>query len=58
MYYNFLNQLGHWVSYGLDYRGSIPGKGGDCFSFPPSPCRLWGPPNLLSNGYRILFYRG
>jgi len=25
---------------------------GYCFSSPPRPDRLWGPPNLLPNGYR------
>jgi hypothetical protein len=28
----------------------------DFFSSPPRPNRLWGPPNLLSNGYR--WFRG
>jgi hypothetical protein len=30
-------------------RGSIPGNAKICFSFPPYPERLWGPPSLLSN---------
>jgi hypothetical protein len=38
-------------SYGLDDPSSILGKTG-FFSTPQHPGRLWGPPNLLSNGYR------
>jgi hypothetical protein len=34
---------------------SIPGGGWEYFSSPPCPERLWGPPNLLSNGYWGLF---
>jgi hypothetical protein len=32
--------------------------GSRIFSFPRRPDRLWGPPNLLANGYRGLFPRG
>jgi hypothetical protein len=35
--------------------GSIPGGGWEFFSSTLCPNRLWGPPNLLSNGYRGLF---
>jgi hypothetical protein len=40
------------TGYGLDDRGvgvRVPG-GANIFSFPSRPDRLWGPPNLLSNG--------
>jgi hypothetical protein len=38
-----------------DDRGSIPGGGWEFLSSPTRPDRLWGPPNLLSNGYRERF---
>jgi hypothetical protein len=44
--------------YGLDDRGSIPGRGKGFFLSPLCPDRLWGPPNLLYNGYRGSFPRG
>jgi hypothetical protein len=44
--------IGQWYSagYGLDDRGSW-----EFFSSPPRPGRLWGPPSILSNGFRGLF---
>jgi len=30
-------------------------RGLGIFSSPPCPERLWSPPSLLSNGYRVLF---
>jgi hypothetical protein len=40
------------LDYGLDDRGSIPGRDWKFSSSPPYPDRLWVPPSLLSNGYR------
>jgi hypothetical protein len=48
------------TGYGLDDRGvgvRVP-IGSRIFSSPRRPDRLWGPPNFLSNGYRVLFPRG
>jgi hypothetical protein len=41
------------LCYGLHNWGSIPGKGKRPLSLSPPqrPDRLWGPPNLVSNGY-------
>jgi len=38
---------------GFDFR-----RGWEFFSSPPRPERLRGPPNLLSNGYQVLFPGG
>jgi hypothetical protein len=40
--------------YMLDEWGSVPGRGKRLFLYPLCPDRLWGPPNLLHNGYRVL----
>jgi hypothetical protein len=42
---------------GLDAPGSIRGSA-RFFSFPQRRDRLWGPPSLLSNGYRGSFSAG
>jgi hypothetical protein len=43
------------TGYGLDDRrvGVRVPVGSGIFSSPRRPNRLWGPPNLLSNGYRV-----
>jgi hypothetical protein len=40
------------TGYGLDGRGAVPGRGKTFFSTPQPLNQLWGPPSLLSNGYR------
>jgi hypothetical protein len=39
------------MGYGLDGRGSIPGRGKEFFSSPQRSDWLWDPSSLLSNGY-------
>jgi hypothetical protein len=41
--------VGIATGYGLDERVPV---GSRIFSSPRRPDRLWGPPNLISNGYR------
>jgi hypothetical protein len=52
--------VGIVTSYGLDDRGvgvRVP-VGSRIFSSPRRPDRLWGPPSILSNGYRGSFPGG
>jgi hypothetical protein len=56
--YNYIFRLlqAHAASYGLDDRGigvPIP-VGSRIFFSLRRPDQLWDPPNLLSNGYRVL----
>jgi hypothetical protein len=39
-------------NYGLDGRGSIPGRDKKFVSIPQRADRFWVPPNLLFSGYR------
>jgi hypothetical protein len=45
--------IGSRYRYGLDGPHSIPGSA-RFFSSLQRPDRLWGPPSLLSNGYRAI----
>jgi hypothetical protein len=52
------NYISH-SGYGMDDRGvgvRVP-VGSRIFSSPQRPDRLWGPPTILSNGYRDSFSR-
>jgi hypothetical protein len=54
------SSVGIATGYGLDDRGvgvRVP-VGATIFISPCSPDLLWGPPRLLSNGYRRRFTRG
>jgi hypothetical protein len=52
--------VGIATGYGLDDQGvgvRVP-VGSKIFTSPYHPDRLWGPPNLLTNGYQGPFPRG
>jgi hypothetical protein len=53
MVWNRHNAVGTATGYGLDGRGidvRIP-VAAKIFKSPRRPCRFWGPPSLLSDGY-------
>jgi hypothetical protein len=52
------SSVGIASDYWLTGRSSIPGRGKRFLSTPQRPDRLWGPPSLLSKGYRQLLLRG
>jgi hypothetical protein len=52
------SSVGIATDYGLDGRGSIPGRGKRFLPIPQRPDQLWGPPSLFSNGYRRLLTWG
>jgi hypothetical protein len=55
---NRFRSLSVAMGYELDDSGSIPNRAKAFFSPPLRPHRICGPPNILSNGYRVLFTRG
>jgi hypothetical protein len=50
------SSVGITPGYGLDGRVSIPGR--EFVAIPQRPDEHWGPPSLLSNGYRRIFPQG
>jgi hypothetical protein len=50
------NSVSTVSAYRLGDRGFIPGIGKGFFLQPLCAVKLWGPPNLLSSGYRVVLF--
>jgi len=51
-----VSQSAQRLRYGMDYRGSVPGRVRDATSSLPHPNRIWGPFSLLKSGTGAPFW--